>query len=189
MITKVMSIRTTAQKHNDHTGRKVLKRLSTCIDLVAEEGRYHDDCEKKFSRGEISKSTKRGRPLDEDIDEAMNYIFYKLEEGDDCQYSLDELREDYVGYMPSPQTIKRRLEEKFGENIVVVSMQNREPTVCLRKTGAKILSDHWYTGKLDNNFDERLRIVRTAARIIKEDIHEKVFVSVIFKDVIRTTSY
>ena len=84
---------------------------------------------------EISESTKRGRPLDEDIDEAINYIFYKLEEGDVCEYSLDELREDYVGYMPSTRTIKGRLEEEFGENIVV-SMQNLEPTVCFRKTVA-----------------------------------------------------
>lgn len=47
--------------------------------------------------------------------------------------------------------------------------------MCFKNTGYKILSDAWYQQALKNEQEERLRIVKTAAEIIVEDIRSQVY--------------
>jgi len=169
----VDSIRTVAARRNDKEGREILKRLADCIDLVAKSGVYHDDCRKEFFR-DLRPCKRRGRPEDEYVKEAMDHIFSVLENGDDCQYSLSELLANYDGYVPDTRTIKKKLLQKYGDGVIVASNQKSGTIVCLRSAGMKILTEQWYSNKLEDATEERMRIVRTAARIIKEDMNAEV---------------
>ncbi len=130
------STRCVAAECKDGPGWQVLNRLSGCIDLVATEGRYYKNCQKQFFLlGNTSK--KRGRPQEEDIVTIMQHILSKLEDGDDCQYSISELLEDFGRYSPDVPTIKRKLVRKYDTNFIVMSNQRQEATVCFKNVGKK----------------------------------------------------
>lgn len=48
---------------------------------------------------------------------------------------------------------------------------NRQPVICFRNTGYTILSNNWYESKNQNEEEERLRVVKAAADIIREDMN------------------
>lgn len=125
------SVKEMAKKRNDTLGRLLLKRLSGSVDLVAEEAVYHKDCLTSFFRP-VS-GVKRGRPESDEIRNAMDEIFRILEESDDCQFSLKELTEN-LSYIPTLKTIKRKLVEKYGDDIIISSLQNRDVVICFRRT-------------------------------------------------------
>lgn len=71
--------------------------------------------------------------------------------------------------------MKTRLKQKYGDRIIITQNQKNAPVVCFREMGMKILINSWYTMKKNDEREERLRIVETAAAIIKEEIHSKVY--------------
>ena len=103
----------------------------------------------------------------------MDHIFLVLENGDDCQYSIQELTESYLGEVPHIKTIMRRL-EKYGCDIIISTNTNSEAVVYLRTTGQRILSDQWYIDRRTDEAEERSRIVIAATKIIKGDMNSKV---------------
>ncbi len=44
------------------------------------------------------------------------------------------------GYSPNVRTMKRKHVEKYGTNVIVMSNQRQEVTVCLKNAGMKILT-------------------------------------------------
>lgn len=61
----------------------------------------------------------------------MDRIYEYLEENkDQCQFSLRELS-NVVENPPSDGTIKKKLTEKYGEDIVITSLVGRTPIICL----------------------------------------------------------
>lgn len=52
---------------------------------------------------------------------------------------------------------------------------NRQPVICFRNTGYTILSNNWYESKNQNEEEERLRVVKAAADIIREDIRTVIY--------------
>lgn len=99
------------------------------------------------------------------IDQAMEIIFNFLEENrDECQFSLgqliDEIPEDS---RPHVKTVKKRLEEKYGDDIIISGSPNRGSVVCFKNTGHKILSDNWYSNeKILDPQEESAQNVKTA---------------------------
>lgn len=165
------SVKDMAKKRNDALGSLLLKRLSGSIDLVAEEALYHKDCFTSFFCP--TSGIKRGRPESDEITTAMDEIYRILEDSDECQFSLKELTEN-LSYIPSVKTIKRKLIEKYDDDIIISSIQNRDMVICFRRTGSKLLSDMWYAERKNNMEEERKRVVRTAAAIILEDVRSMV---------------
>lgn len=135
-----------AEKRNDKWGDEVKHRIMSVDDLVAADGIYHQLCFVSFFT-HLSTGKKRGRPEVKDITTAMEQIYSYLENNDDCQVSLCELMSQCVGYVPSEATIKNKLNQKYGDNIIITQSKKKIPVVCFRDTGLKILSESWYNMK------------------------------------------
>jgi hypothetical protein len=103
-------------------------------------------------------------------------LSYLKDNANECQFSLDDLMNLIEGdYRPDVRTVKSRLLKEFGDDVLIVERANKPTIVCFRNTGYKILTDAWYAEKEINPAEERMRIVRTAATIILEDIRSQVY--------------
>lgn len=49
------------------------------------------------------------------------------------------------------------------------------PVLCFRDAGQQLICDAWYEHKEDNACDERLRIVKKAVKIIRQDIQSELY--------------
>lgn len=157
-------------KRNDGFGRKVKERVLSVLDLVAAEARYHHDCLPKFVSN-ISSWGSVGRPKNEELESSFIDVCNHLENADDCQHSLEELLQIMeVKYRPSAIVLKKKLKEKYGEDIIIADTKSKATVVCFRGTGNKILNEAWYSRKEQDEKLERLRIVKTAAAIVREDL-------------------
>ncbi|XP_028418322.1 uncharacterized protein LOC114543611 [Dendronephthya gigantea] len=178
-ITCKTTIANAASERDDEWGQIVLSRVESAIDLVAAEARYHGNCYANFLK--LPSKRKPGRPQDNDLAEAYEKLFSYLSENDECQYSVDELLHKLAEYLPqskdlcSEKTLKKKLEEHFGDDVIIASRRGKTPVVCFKDTGFKILNNSWYEQRSQSQEEERLRVVKAAAAIIREDICLKAF--------------
>lgn len=162
-----------AVDRKDQWGEEVNLRLANVIDLVASDGRYHRSCMKRFFY-KPSVTAIPGRPQLESTIGVIEHISNYMESmEDECQFSLTDILKSYEEEVPSEKIIKMRLQDKYGDGIIIASGKNRETVMCLRQAGHKILSDQWYTSRKSSEEEERARIVASAAAIIREDIRTR----------------
>lgn len=88
---------------------------------------------------------------------------------------MKEILSDFTGNIQSEKILKKRLLDKYGNDIVIATGNNRESVICFRNTGYKILTKQWYVSQKKDEGEERLHIVRAAADIIREDIRSNVY--------------
>ena len=94
------------------------------------------------------------------------------------QHSI-ELIQKCGEYLPSPtsvcseKTLTKKPIDHFGDAIIMTKCQGKKACFC--DTGDNILSSSWYYKKLKNPADERLRIIKAAAAIIRHGIRSLVF--------------
>jgi len=138
------------------------------FDLRAIKAKYHKNCYVQFLKHPTS--SKIGRPIDIQIAEKMEKIFYYIENHNDCQFTLAELRDLLGEDAPADVTIQTKLIEKYGKSIIITVKPNKMTIICFRDTQTAILTNAWYENKKLKPAKERLRIVETAAAIIREDI-------------------
>lgn len=169
-----------ARQRGDEWGNKVRDRVGILegmnTDLVAVNAEYHRKCIENFYK--LPKTLeKRGRTTI-NTDQVMEIMYNYLEEnGEECQFSLGQLM-DLIpeDSRPHIKTVKKRLEEKYGDDIMISQLSNRGNVVCFKNVGHKILSDNWYSNeKMSDPQEERARIVKTAGKIILQDIRSKIF--------------
>lgn len=132
-----------AEKRNDAYGRAILQRIGPVPDLIASDGQYHLLCMKKlYSRSQAEEKKVRG-PFGDEIEKAMQNIFTFLDSNDEeCQFSLDVLMNQIEGdYHPDIKTVKAQLLKKYGSDILISTTANKQPVVCFKNTGYKILTD------------------------------------------------
>ena len=175
------SICSASVARDDEWGHMVGARIEGVIDLVAAEAKYHNSCYVKFFK--MPSNRKRGRPEDDDLAAAFDDLFAFLKENDECQYSVEELHEKLGEYLPactsvcSEKNMRKKLVDHFGDDVIITSLHGRKPVVCFRDTGFKIINSSWYTQKSQDPAEERLRIVKTAAAIIREDIRSMAYIT------------
>ena len=119
-----------------------------------------------------------GRPHDPNIDTVMKIIYDYMENHSDCQFSFKELisvAANDSGSLPSERTIKNKLSEHYKNDIIIAPNKKHETTVCFKNVGCKILGDSWYSEKCKDENDEKFRIIKKAAEIIKSDIADKIY--------------
>lgn len=68
----------------------------------------------------------------------MEHIYNILENDDECQWSFEELSK--LTYVPTIQTIKIKLQEKYGDNKVIASNHEDQPMVCFHLMSNKLLT-------------------------------------------------
>lgn len=192
------SIRKTCLARNDGWGMKVLSRLAYVRDLRAASAVYHKQCSVNFKTNKevprqfgeddesevMRKKRRQGRPPDEERSEAFLHVIKYLEENDDEQVTLSDLVSKMNEYLKENESnddkcepysvkhMKRKLEEHFGDKIVITEINGLSNVVTFKSTAFSILNDFFHSSKMDDCNEEKVRLVKTVAQILKSDIKD-----------------
>ena len=174
-----------ATTRNDSWGLEVSARIESVLCLVAEEARYHQNCFAKFSSN-VSTNKIMGRPKSQGSVKALQELFNFIDSSDDCQFTLDELMNKVTEYLPpealmSIRTLKRELFEKYGDGVVFACLKRNFTVACFRGSALKLIN--WYDNRASTEEDERRRIVKTAATIVRQDIRIMPYDSSLYPDI------
>lgn len=157
----------------DKFSRDVLSRIMRVENLSDVCARYHRDCAQKFftnmSREPLHLSERTAA-------KAAKFIYeYICEHSDQCQFSIYDILQNFeANEWPTRKVLFKHLYNIF-ENEIIIHNSKDGPILSYRNMGKKLLSEHWYKEKEGDTEIERQRIVRTAAKIILEDIRSKVY--------------
>ena len=163
----------------DEWGEVVRARLDAVIDLVAAEGRYHRICFAKFMKAKTERGI--GRPENPIAGEAFQKLCEYIDVNEECQYSLSELLNVMNNYISDPghcyteKHLKRKLIAHYKSDIVITELSGKVNVLSRRETSHKLLTDAWYSDRQSDISEERMRVVRTAAAIIREDIRSSIY--------------
>jgi len=170
-------------RNNDDWSREVKGRVESCIDLVAEEAKYHIVCHSRFvnglpkTRGEAA----CGRPEHSAAMQAFERMCYKLETS--CERSLYTLQDlhklmtelsgtDIDAELYSVKYTKFLLKERYGKRIDIAEVPGRGNVVCFHDLASLIISDKWASDRASVSSSRSERIVRDASRLIASEIRE-----------------
>lgn len=102
----------------------------------------------------------------------MEEIFTYIENSDNCQFTLNELRNVCKTTNVDNRTLKVRLKLRYGDKIIITEKSGSSTFICLVNNHHDILNKAWYEKekKKTNKKEERLRILEAAAAITCDDI-------------------
>lgn len=105
---------------------------------------------------------------------------YLAENREECQFSLNDLMDQIKSdYKPDIRTVKTHLIKRYGSDKITIAEVGRgrshHVVLCFTDVGQKILYDNWYNERKGNPAEERMRVVKSAAEIILQDIRSQVY--------------
>lgn len=100
----------------------------------------------------------------------MKEIFCYIENNEDSQFTLKELKDVLTEYVPDDKTIITKLQQKYLTDVIITKKIGAFTIIYFRDAQVNVLSKAWYENKKSTPAKERLRIVESAAAIIREDI-------------------
>ncbi|CAH2091780.1 unnamed protein product [Euphydryas editha] len=162
------SVLKVAQSRSDDTAKIVVARIGFEHDLVAAETRYHNDCYISFLKP--TNGGKVGRPLDEALNLAMEKIFTYIENSNDDQFTLEELKNVCKNSNIDNRTIKRRLKLNYGDKVIITEKPGKSTLICLIDNHRDTLNQSRSEKQKSNGQEERFKILEDAAPIVGEDI-------------------
>jgi hypothetical protein len=160
---------------NDDRARQILIRLSTTIDLVAADGRYHNNCRVNFFREAKHRSERHVA-----LEKAFQCLTDFLEENDECQYSISELNNIMKDHLPEEvegychKTLLTKLKAHFKKSILISQLPGKDSIVVFRDAFSNIVHEKWYKERLVDQGSEKKRIITTASKLVAADIQEQV---------------
>ena len=120
---------------------------------------------------------KRGRPSLSDQEGVFLEVIKYLEENDDEQVTINDLVQEMESLLLSSdhdafssKHMKRRIKEHFGDRIVITNNNGKNDVVTFLTTASSILQEHYQKPKSGNYEEEKIRIIKAAAYLIKNDI-------------------
>ena len=175
---------------SDEWAMAVRGRLEHLRDLHAADAVYHQQCSSNFLTGKnitlehsirtesSSKKAKiQGRPVDSVRSSAFSKVIAFLEENDDEQPTIDDLVNKMEEFLESeedqaysPVYMKKKLEEHFGERILITTVRQKPNVVTFYQNVASILHDFYEKPRSEDLEEERFKIIETAATLIKNEI-------------------
>ena len=169
------------EERGDHWAYSVEARLNGCIDLVAAEAVYHNNCHTRFYMNkDLAASGSNSKPKGRPEDKTMSDIFQTLCSWFDDQtelFTLDELHQKMEEIsngdsVYSTKRLKQKLLETYKEHIFFAEREGRKNVICFRDTVSMIINDAWYDDRKKDSRDEARRIVKAAAKILKSEIRD-----------------
>ena len=139
----------TCEERGDEWSEAVKARILHAHDLHAADAVYHQTCSVNF----------RTKNDDEQITikDLIDLMQQKLAQSESETYT----------YM------KKRLEDHFGEKIIYTLMDGKPVVVTMKTTAKAMLQDYYDTQKKETNTnEEKIRLVKAAAKLIKQDIKD-----------------
>ncbi len=163
-------------KRDDSWGSEVMNRLQGCIDLVAAEAVYHDNCLSRFllhKELNTKMSKNSGRHCDQEKMKwfQMLYLWLESEAGAEM-YTLSELHAKMAEFsggsdIYSIKRFKQKLQEHYKDSIFFAEVGGRDNVICFKDLAKHIVNEKWYSDRKDSIEDEAERIVSAAAKLIK----------------------
>lgn len=103
-----------------------------------------------------------------------------MENCDDCQFLLDNLAKKFEEFCDTKESyvrrwLKEKLQRHFGEKISITGLPGKDSIITLTDTMQTILTEQFYTKRCETIGQEKLRIVKAAAEIIREDVKRQVY--------------
>ena len=182
------TIRDVCKSRNDSWAHEVLGNLNAIGDCVASNAGYHISCSQHFRSNRQKpncfksphdelpeKKKKSGRPLDDKRIAGFQFASKYFEDNDEEVLSISHLCDlmGTTGCQPySTRFMKTKLIEKYKEDLVIVSSDGLNDIVSLRKTADKIIKEFHDVPRRAETEEEKLRIIQTAASIIRNDIKD-----------------
>ncbi len=181
------SISKICDERDDDWGKVVAGRLAYVIDLHAGDALYHQQCSVNFhtlknvpKQHSSSSGTKRvncGRPEDLDRSGAFQQTVDFFRENDEEQLTITDLigkmQEclEGSGYQAYSQVyMKQKLKEEFGDEIFITELNGKPDVATFRSSASSIMFKFYNEQKIKDSKSEVLRIIHTAAKLIRSDI-------------------
>ena len=183
-------VRRVCEERADDWAEEVRARILQVHDLPAADAIYHQSCSSNFrTKKQIPStfsfeqpSTKKqeiGRPQDEATDKAFSDVISYLQENEEDQLTISDLvvkMQEYVDTDSneaaySNRYMKTKIEEYFGDDVIITNMHGKANIVTLRRTASSILHDFHLQQK--SNLDpeqEKFEIIDAAAKLILSDL-------------------
>ena len=155
---------------------EIKHRLNNCVDLVAEEARYHEQCRNKFFLN-FSSTQESPKKYHLVISNLKNLCLWIEREGE--LYSLKELHDKMEKEANDTDTYSRRWMkvksvEKYGERIYFSEINGKSDVVCFKDIADILINDAWYNKRNENSENEAKRVLDLAAKIILGQIRSTV---------------
>ena len=99
-----------------------------------------------------------------------------LESHDDEQSTTNELIDIMKTYLSGDiqpygfTHMKSSIQEHFKENILITEINGESNVVTFRHTAASIITDFYEQPHSDDSYSEKIKIIRTAAKLLKSEI-------------------
>lgn len=183
------SIAKVCKERNDEWSDLVLGRLEYAQDLHAADTVYHQACSVNFRTGKSipvqysgeyesnTKTSKPGRPVDNLKSSAFMKVVDYLEENDDEQTTVADLvckmGEFLEGTGEEPYSsvyMKSKLQDYFKHKIIITTLQGVDNVVTFKQTVESVINEFYSKPRQENSDEERKRIIKTAAELIKNDV-------------------
>ena len=185
------SIRNVCKIRNDKWSHEVLGRIEAAMsDLPAADTVYHRKCStnfrtrknvpKEFEICDVSLCSSAGRPEDVARKKAFEKTCEFFEKNDEEQCTLKDLEIKMRGYLGesnstsySPVYMKAKLQEYYGNHVVISECKGRSSIVTLTSSADDILREYHSSIQNLTPEEQKIEILKTAAKFIKGDIKEK----------------
>ena len=165
-----------AKERKDDWGQAVLAQLETCNDLVAAEAVYHSSCMADFKLNKVENSGVRGRPRNCGMTDSFEKICDWLENSADSEvYAIqdlyDKMLEGNDGITYTLKSFREKLKAKYkGHVYFVKGIGCKGELVCFKE-----MTDYILRELKEQGSDTKEKVVRAAAKIIKEEIRKMNF--------------
>ncbi|CAH0555189.1 unnamed protein product [Brassicogethes aeneus] len=161
-----------AEERSDTLGGLVIDRVSYLHDLIAVEAKYHTVCYSNFLKP-VPSPIRNILQVDE-VTQAMKEIYEYIDDHEDSQFTLAELKNVPTEYVPDDKTIITKLQQKYLTDVIITKKVGSFTIISFRDAQFNLLSKPWYENTKSTPQEERLRVVEAAAAIIREDIRSSV---------------
>ena len=182
-----ISIDTVCKERNDLWSDVVLGRLQYAQDLHAADTIYHQTCSVNFRTGKSmpkaytgkneESASAGGRPVDTAKRAAFMKVVQHLEENDEEQTTISDLTQKMGELLKetdeepySTVYMKRKLKEHFMEKIVITTINGVDNVVTFKQTAQSVINEFYWKPRQTSNEEEKERIIKTAAKLLKDDI-------------------
>ena len=182
-----LAIEQQCQERNDDWSQKVIGRLNFAQDLHAADAVYHQTCSVNFRTNKslpleysLHKNVKRkrtGRPEQSNRSKAFLEVIEYLKENDDEQITIGDLvikmKEFLCDANDQPYSavyMRGKLVEHFGDSIIIARLNGKQNVVTFRSTAKTILQEFYANPQNADSESEKMKIIETASKLIKNDI-------------------
>ena len=180
------SIRRQVRGRHDDWSYEVRGRVETVTCLRSEEAVYHRKCLRHFSlqrekpnnKNEDTPVAKRKRGMkieNEERNEAFLKLIEFVEESDEEHLSFKECQQKMAEFTNEPYTtkwLKTRFLQHYGDSVVIANSFGNDDVMYFRDSANSLLYDFYKQERSEKDEDEKQRVIKLAADLIKSEVKE-----------------